>query len=316
MSTAVFAGLVNAVEFAYGSPGGPPAFRMTNSVPAAVAAAHLDQAYITLKDGTKIGNIVTTTTPVLVGTGADAEEVTPSGASGNWQQYGAFTFSATFTKAHGLGTPVKSATFGLQEALNWTGIMGGGVVIVDADWAAIGGTSGMISAATSPSGVTIQDNRQGGGIGAVDSVFARTGAVVAAAGDYTAAQITNVPAGGVEAEDVQAAIDELDTEKANVADLGTAAAADLGTDPGEVPTNADLGTAAYVDTGTDAGDVPLNSDLGTASTLNAPADVPQWVAPPATASSTGTAGQLAMESGFLYVCIAADTWERVAIATW
>jgi len=46
----------------------------------------------------------------------------------------------------------------------------------------------------------------------------RTGAVVPAAGDYTASEITNVAAGNISATDVQAAINELDTEKAPVAD--------------------------------------------------------------------------------------------------
>jgi hypothetical protein len=48
---------------------------------------------------------------------------------------------------------------------------------------------------------------------AVTSVFTRTGAIVAAAGDYTAAQVTNTPAGNIAATTVQAALDELDTEK-------------------------------------------------------------------------------------------------------
>jgi hypothetical protein len=47
----------------------------------------------------------------------------------------------------------------------------------------------------------------------VDSVFGRTGAVVAAAGDYDANQIDNTPAGGISATEVQAAINELDSEK-------------------------------------------------------------------------------------------------------
>ncbi len=46
--------------------------------------------------------------------------------------------------------------------------------------------------------------------GSVDSVFTRTGAVVAVAGDYTASEVTNVPAGTIAATTVQAAIDELD----------------------------------------------------------------------------------------------------------
>ncbi len=47
----------------------------------------------------------------------------------------------------------------------------------------------------------------------VTSVFSRTGAVVATASDYDANQIDNTPAGAIAASDVQAAINELDTEK-------------------------------------------------------------------------------------------------------
>ena len=49
---------------------------------------------------------------------------------------------------------------------------------------------------------------------AVTSVFGRPGNVVATNWDYTASQVTNVPAGGIAAVTVQTAIDELDTEKA------------------------------------------------------------------------------------------------------
>lgn len=49
----------------------------------------------------------------------------------------------------------------------------------------------------------------------VTSVFSRTGTVTAQNGDYTASQITNTPAGGISATTVQAAIDELDSEKAD-----------------------------------------------------------------------------------------------------
>ena len=37
---------------------------------------------------------------------------------------------------------------------------------------------------------------------------------------------------------------------------------------------------------------------------------------PATATSVGTAGTLAYDSSYLYVCVATNTWKRVAIATW
>lgn len=49
--------------------------------------------------------------------------------------------------------------------------------------------------------------------GSVTSVYGRGGAVVAAAGDYTASEVTNVAAGSIAAITTQAAIDELDTEK-------------------------------------------------------------------------------------------------------
>lgn len=56
----------------------------------------------------------------------------------------------------------------------------------------------------------------------VSSVFGRTGVVVAASGDYTASQVTNVATGGIAATQVQAAIDELDTEKATASATLTA----------------------------------------------------------------------------------------------
>ncbi len=42
----------------------------------------------------------------------------------------------------------------------------------------------------------------------------------------------------------------------------------------------------------------------------------QMVSAPAAADSTGTAGQLAYDSSYLYVCIATNTWVRTELATW
>lgn len=39
------------------------------------------------------------------------------------------------------------------------------------------------------------------------------------------------------------------------------------------------------------------------------------VSPPASASSTGTAGQIAYDSDYFYVCTATNEWKRVAIST-
>jgi hypothetical protein len=37
---------------------------------------------------------------------------------------------------------------------------------------------------------------------------------------------------------------------------------------------------------------------------------------PANASSTGTAGQIEWDSGYIYVCVATNTWKRAALSTW
>jgi hypothetical protein len=57
------------------------------------------------------------------------------------------------------------------------------------------------------------------------------------------------------------------------------------------------------------------------TTLNSALDyldtkVGPWVAAPSTATSTGTAGQMAYASGFLYVCVATNTWKRTALSSW
>lgn len=38
--------------------------------------------------------------------------------------------------------------------------------------------------------------------------------------------------------------------------------------------------------------------------------------PPASATAPGVAGTVTWDSGFIYLCVATDTWKRVAIATW
>lgn len=37
---------------------------------------------------------------------------------------------------------------------------------------------------------------------------------------------------------------------------------------------------------------------------------------PASAAATGAAGEVAWDASYLYVCVATNTWKRVAIATW
>lgn len=57
----------------------------------------------------------------------------------------------------------------------------------------------------------------------VTSVFGRMGAVVATSGDYTASQVTNVPAGTISSTTVQAALAELDGDVVAAASAASAA---------------------------------------------------------------------------------------------
>ena len=79
-----------------------------------------------------------------------------------------------------------------------------------------------------------------------------------------------------------------------------------------------LGTAAALDVGTGANNVVQLDGSGNLPALNGSAltGVAIVVSPPATASSTGTAGQIAYDASYIYICTATDTWLRASIATW
>jgi len=79
--------------------------------------------------------------------------------------------------------------------------------------------------------------------GGVASVFGRTGAVVAVANDYSGTQVSNTPAGGIAATTVQAAINELDVEKAVISHNHDSAYWKLTGNAGTTPGTQFLGTS-------------------------------------------------------------------------
>lgn len=193
-----FAGIYNAVDYAYGVPGSSPAALKISTGNQATGSQTVTVAYgfTTLSDGGDIYPL-STNAPIYVGSGPAIEKVTPTSITcPSPRVYNTCQFTATFTQIHGSGDPVTTATVGLQEALNQAHILGGSVV-VDGKWTTAGGTSAIINAATVFSNTAIADNREGqvfgsgGGGGAVTSVFGRTGAVTAMSGDYDASQVTN-----------------------------------------------------------------------------------------------------------------------------
>lgn len=76
---------------------------------------------------------------------------------------GKCVLTATFSNKHTNAEVVSSATYGLQEALNDAGASSGGTVTVDSAWAGLGGTTGMVNAATLPANTGIEDERTGSG---------------------------------------------------------------------------------------------------------------------------------------------------------
>ena len=93
--------------------------------------------------------------------------------------------------------------------------------------------------------------------------------------------------------------------------LATAAAASLSAAQGAVATETD-NRVLYDEELTRA--VTYATDLAGQAARTLSGSLPSNV--PASASAPGVAGQMRYASGYLYVCVASNTWQRVAIATW
>lgn len=71
----------------------------------------------------------------------------------------------------------------------------------------------------------------------------------------------------------------------------------------------------YVQTSATGGNEALRIDTNSNTKLNGKLVINNSHTP-SSASDTGTAGTIAWDSDYIYVCTATDTWKRVAIATW
>jgi len=104
--------------------------------------------------------------------------------------------------------------------------------------------------------VSIEDVASG-----VATFEGRSGVVVGVAGDYTASEITNVPAGDISAATVQAAITELDAEKAPITHVGSNGVSEHAVATGAVAgfmSPSDFTKLAGVATGATANDTDAN----------------------------------------------------------
>lgn len=162
----VFAGFYSAVDFNFGGGAGFPPALVITSAPTTSPLTNPQtftvlNGNIELTDGT-LAVALNANAPILVGAGPGQEKMTPTSVSTVTPATpNTTTFTGTFLQTHGLGDPVASGTFGLQEAINAAVTAGGGKVVVDQAWVKAGGTQAMINAAVfnSPKTVDIVDNR-------------------------------------------------------------------------------------------------------------------------------------------------------------
>jgi hypothetical protein len=132
--------------------------------------------------------IIASSAPIFIGGDSNTESVTPTTVA--YDQFGNVNITATFLYIHGVGEPVTSASFGLQEAALYMNGRGGGLVALDSRWRGLAGVTTVASMTTAlaawnsvSANVTVLD--YGGVPGAlsynnatVGSAYASTGHVI------------------------------------------------------------------------------------------------------------------------------------------
>lgn len=199
MSLSQFTGNFDAFSYAYGVNRAVGALVVDNPTTTPTGAATLVTSFgaVSLTSGATVA-VPNVNAPIAVGStaGANLETVTPSAVSNPTPNvYDSCQITATFTYAHGKGENVSSGSIGLQEAINACAAYGGGVVTIDAKWAAAGGTQAMVDAAVLPAGVQIVDNRSGNE-GAVQQAFTVLAKATTTTLNDTPFAVTPVPPAG------------------------------------------------------------------------------------------------------------------------
>lgn len=153
-----FASRYNALDFAYGGSQSVAPWAIQIGQGNTVTGSTTIQAITnyTVDQGSNVVNPLNTNAPIIVGTGANAETVTPTsvgsptGSAGPGVNNTSISVTATFANLHGPNEPISSGTYGLQEAINIAAANGGGEVVVTPAWFAAGGTKTIIQAAIQP----------------------------------------------------------------------------------------------------------------------------------------------------------------------
>jgi len=101
--------------------------------------------------------------PFIIGSGSSMETVAATSISSiscsTPYVYQTCQVTAAFAYGHGPGDTVRSATAGLQEAIDYGYLVGGGKITIDALWTQLGGSNVILIAALPYPSVFIQDDR-------------------------------------------------------------------------------------------------------------------------------------------------------------
>lgn len=145
-----FSGVRNAIDYAYGVQAnvGPLRVDQGNSTTGSGTVITLAYGLVSLPDGTTFMPF-STTAPITVGIGSNAETVTPSAVNcGTPQIYSTCQITASFANSHGIGDVVASGTFGIAEAVNAAHAGGGGLVAFNGAWVLAGGATSQFASKT------------------------------------------------------------------------------------------------------------------------------------------------------------------------
>lgn len=199
--------------------------------------AQADELYTALGDGTDLATRLTNLKDLSaagllylnggtlgarsMGDSADVQWANADGGAGNptptlktnGVTAGTYTLPSVTVDATGRVTSIASGTTSSGGEANTAANVGGGAGIYAAKNVAELQFKSLVAGSGISLTATTQTITVAASGGDVDSVFGRTGAVVAVAGDYQADEITFTPAGNLAATDVQAALAELDSEK-------------------------------------------------------------------------------------------------------
>jgi hypothetical protein len=155
MAISRFAGIFNALDYAYGVRGGGAALQVLNGSTTA-GTYTLTCSPTSLYTSAGLAIPISAVCPIQIGGDSQQEIITASAVSTN--NLNQLLITGTFTYAHGTGAQVSSGTYGLQEAILAASKYGGAQVAVDAAWFQAGGTQAILNAATQYAGVQVVDN--------------------------------------------------------------------------------------------------------------------------------------------------------------